>query len=196
MDAMNFRCPACLEEFAEGTICPHCGFDGKKTEQPPFLKIGTVLQARYCIGKSIHSNGEGVTYLAYDRTKNMRVYVREFFPQEVTYRMEDGLGVSVLSGGEEAFFNGKKQFRFLFEQLNKIDNLAILNIHALFEENETIYAVQQHCAGGTLQRLIEEKETPLSCQYENSANIALLAAFSAGFTALKSLASIGTPSRM
>lgn len=162
MDAMNFRCPACLEEFAEGTTCPHCGFDGKKTDQPPFLKIGTVLQTRYRVGRSVHSNGEGVTYLAFDREKNARVYIREFFPQEVTYRMEDGVSVSVLSGGEEAYLAGKKQFQVLFERLKTLDNLAIMNTYHVFSENNTVYAVMQHCAGGTLRRLIERKETPLS----------------------------------
>ena len=109
MDGQNYRCPACLESFAEGTVCPHCGFDGYRVEQAPFLKIGSVLKVRYRIGRVQSSNGESAVYLAFDKEKKVKVYIREFFPQSVCSRTEEGMNIAVLAGGEEAYLNGKKR---------------------------------------------------------------------------------------
>lgn len=162
MDGQNYRCPACLESFAEGTVCPHCGFDGYRVEQAPFLKIGSVLKVRYRIGRVQSSNGESAVYLAFDKEKKVKVYIREFFPQSVCSRTEEGMNIAVLAGGEEAYLNGKKRFQLLAGQLIQKPQPGILPVLDLFSENNTVYSVLQHCPGGTLKQLVERKGSPLS----------------------------------
>ncbi len=162
MDGQNYRCPACLETFQEGTACPHCGFDGSRVEQAPFLKIGSVLNARYRVGRVQSSNGEGAVYLAFDKEKKAKVFVREFFPQSVCSRSADGVSVAVLAGGEEAFVNGKQQFQLLAGQLNQHPQAGVLPVLDSFAEHNTVYSVLQHCPGGTLRQLAERKGSPLS----------------------------------
>lgn len=162
MDGQNYRCPACLESFAEGTVCPHCGFDGYRVEQAPFLKIGSVLKVRYRIGRVQSSNGESAVYLAFDKEKKVKVYIREFFPQSVCSRTEEGMNIAVLAGGEEAYLNGKKRFQLLAGQLIQKPQPGILPVLDLFGENNTVYSVLQHCPGGTLKQLVERKGSPLS----------------------------------
>lgn len=162
MDGQNYRCPACLESFAEGTVCPHCGFDGYRVEQAPFLKIGSVLKIRYRIGRVQSSNGESAVYLAFDKEKKVKVYIREFFPQSVCSRTEEGMNIAVLAGGEEAYLNGKKRFQLLAGQLIQKPQPGILPVLDLFGENNTVYSVLQHCPGGTLKQLVERKGSPLS----------------------------------
>ena len=162
MDGQKYRCPACLETFQEGTACPHCGFDGARLEQAPFLKIGSVLKSRYRVGRVQSSNGEGAVYLAFDKEKKAKVFVREFFPQSVCSRTEDGVSVSVLAGGEEAFLEGKKQFQLLSAQLNRHPQTGVLPVLDAFAEHNTVYSVLMHCPGGTLRELVERKGSPLS----------------------------------
>lgn len=45
-------CLGCLREISIHTgICPYCGFDPLKSENPRFLRVGTRLAKRYTVGK-------------------------------------------------------------------------------------------------------------------------------------------------
>lgn len=158
----NYRCPACFAPLVEPGSCPHCGYDGHSADQPPYLRVGAVLRARYHIGRLVRANGEGAVYLAYDAEKNCKVFVREFFPQTVCYRMNDGETTAVLTGGEEAFQNGKRSFQALAAALAHHPMDALLQIRGAFGEHNTFYTVFEHCPGATLRQLIERKGAPMS----------------------------------
>ena len=60
-------CLGCLREISIHTgICPYCGFDPLKSENPKFLRVGTRLAKRYTVGKMLGEGGFGITYTGYD----------------------------------------------------------------------------------------------------------------------------------
>lgn len=63
-------------------VCPHCGLHADFVQESPLLPLRTVINDRYIIGKAISTGGDGVTYIAWDRERNVAVAVREFLPLE------------------------------------------------------------------------------------------------------------------
>ena len=112
-------CFSCMHELPEGeTICPFCKYDGVTPNNENYLPIKTVLQQRYVVGKVLSVNGEGVTYIGYDRELNMPVRIREYYPANVCERC----GEIVTANDEQAniykaelneFFKLARNLRFL-----------------------------------------------------------------------------------
>ncbi len=161
METMRYRCPACLTEFNDGTSCPACGFDGKQTEQMPYISIGEVLRNRYRIGRRVAANAESAIYLAFDREQKRSVYVQEYFPQDVCGRMSDGRTLAISGQGENSFLRGVKPFRDRMETLKANGGDGVLEVRDVFTENKTIYAVTRS-GRNTLAQLLQKKENPLS----------------------------------
>ena len=75
-------CMGCMRELGEEKVCPHCGLHADFVQESPLLPLRTVINDRYIIGKAISTGGDGVTYIAWDRERNVAVAVREFLPLE------------------------------------------------------------------------------------------------------------------
>lgn len=163
MDERKERCICCMEEKQPGAVCAHCGFSGENRGQAPYLNLGTVLQNRYLVGKVQSFNGEGASYLAYDQAENSKILLREFFPQTVAFREDDGVTVSVMAGGEDTFQYAREGFLSYTRKVAHCrDYPAVLPVFDIFTENGTAYAVYEWCTGGTLKEYIEKKGAPMS----------------------------------
>ncbi len=163
MDERKERCICCMEEKQPGVACPHCGFSGEDCSQAPYLNMGTVLQNRYIVGKVQSFNGEGVSYVAYDRTEGSKILLREFFPQTVAFREDDGVTVSVMAGGEETFQYARESFLSYTRKVAHCREYpSVLPVFDIFSENGTAYSVYEWCTGGTLKEYIEKKGAPMS----------------------------------
>ena len=79
-------CMGCMRELGEEKVCPHCGLHADFVQESPLLPLRTVINDRYIIGKAISTGGDGVTYIAWDRERNVAVAVREFLPLEHVIR--------------------------------------------------------------------------------------------------------------
>ena len=112
MDGQNERCISCMEEKPVGKSCPNCGYTGEDEGQAPYLKMGVKLQNRYLVGRMLSFNGEGVSYIAYDLAEEAKILIREFFPQTVAFREDDGVTVSAMAGGEGLYEEGGALPRF------------------------------------------------------------------------------------
>ncbi|MDD6174448.1 MAG: PASTA domain-containing protein [Firmicutes bacterium] len=163
MDERKERCICCMEEKQPGAVCPRCGFSDENRSRAPYLNFGTVLQRRYLVGKVQSFNGEGVSYLAYDQTEGSKILLREFFPQTIAFRENDGVTVSVMAGGEETFQYARESFLSYTRKVAHCrDYPAVLPVFDIFTENGTAYAVYEWCTGGTLKEYIEKKGAPMS----------------------------------
>ncbi|MGI6261163.1 MAG: PASTA domain-containing protein [Acutalibacteraceae bacterium] len=152
-----------MEEKQPGAACARCGFSGEDCGQAPYLNLGTVLQNRYLVGKVQSFNGEGVSYLAYDQAEDSKILLREFFPQTVAFREDDGVTVSVMAGGEDTFQYAREGFLSYTRKVAHCrDYPAVLPVFDIFTENGTAYAVYEWCTGGTLKEYIEKKGAPMS----------------------------------
>lgn len=138
-------CMGCMQEIGDQTVCPSCGFDNTEKQQAPFLPYGTVLANRYLIGTGIDTNGESTRYLSYDQQTGEVVIVCEFLPVGMFTRAQDETEVRVNLEDREAFDKCKESFINYFSVLADLRDLtALMNIHHIFEENNTAYVVEEN----------------------------------------------------
>lgn len=156
---MSIICYDCFREYDAGLrICPHCGYaaDADRRE-PNHLPAGTVLQARYVIGRVCGYGGFGVTYKAFDRQLETPVAIKEYFPNGTVNRIP-GTTEAVLFGGKRLreYEYGKQ--RFLDEAritARYVSHKNIVNVFDYFEANKTAYIVMEFLDGIDLEKYLE-----------------------------------------
>jgi len=138
-------CMGCMQEIGEEKLCPHCGFDNTEKQQAPFLAYGTELAGRYVIGAGVDTNGESTRYLSYDKQTGDVVIVCEFLPMGLFSRGEDETELHVSLDDKETFDKLKEDFLNYYRIVSELRELtALMNIHNIFEENKTVYVVEEN----------------------------------------------------
>lgn len=142
MEDLSRLCMSCMRKKDENNFCPHCKTDTPPEQAAPLLPLQAILNERYCIGKAIKKNGEGITYVAYDLNANRPATVREFFPDSIAQRDFDGVTVIPNSGSENVFNDCLSDFNELWSKLIRLKGLsAMINAYDIFFANGTSYAV-------------------------------------------------------
>lgn len=150
----NSLCPGCMAEKVSEGKCPICGYNPEESQNPSHLKINSVLEARYIIGKAIDSNGESITYLGYDTATSTIVNIREYFPVGLCNRDIDGT-VIMQSGFEFNYNEGLIQFVQLSKELFKLNELpALFDVLDVREANNTAYRITRAVPGITLREFL------------------------------------------
>ncbi len=164
-----YRCLSCMREFdieniakGESKICPFCGYDNDaKPAELYHLSPGTILRDRYILGLVIGFGGFGVTYKAWDKSLDMVVAIKEYYPTGIVQRMPGDSDVSIYATDrKKEYYEGMT--RFLSEAKNMAcfsDIANIVHVNNYFEENNTAYIVMEHLEGKTLKKLLKEKGT-------------------------------------
>lgn len=127
------------------------------------LANGTYLNnGKYRIERVLGQGSFGITYLA---TVNIvgalgtipsstKVAIKEFFMREVNGRHEE----TVTTGNKDGiFYNYKRRFIKEARTLSKLNHPNIVHVLDLFEENNTAYYVMEYLDGGSLDKLIANK---------------------------------------
>lgn len=134
-------------------FCKFCGHSISEPQPQPFLPLGTILEERYLVGKGIEMNGEGLSYIGYDKTKKSKIYIREFFPQNLCGRKSDCIRVICLENKKRSFDNLLTEFLKCFRSVAKVRNLpSIAAVYDIFNENGTAYIVMEWIDGVRLEK--------------------------------------------
>ena len=74
-------CFGCMEEKPQPGPCPHCGFD-REDYHPAVhhLPPGTILAGKYLLGRVLGEGGFGITYVGWDLNLQVKVAVKEYYP--------------------------------------------------------------------------------------------------------------------
>lgn len=138
-------CMGCLNEIEDSNQkCYHCGFDNSQKQVSPFLPFGTALASKYVIAKNLETNGESTKYLAYDNSSGRVVTIIEFLPIGLFDREENETKLTVSKINIEDFELAKQSFTEYYQALSTItDTTAFLKILDIFEENNSVYVVQE-----------------------------------------------------
>lgn len=149
-------CPYCMQPIEAGW-CPACQKDTTAADNDENLVVGTVLDGKYLIGRSLGQGGFGVTYLARDLTLDCVVAIKEYFPTCWAYRNKAHL-VRPFPDEVSAFNHGKESFLREGRLLARVGALPhIVTIRTAFEEGMTCYLVMEYLEGQTLAELVKEK---------------------------------------
>ena len=168
-------CLHCCLEHRECTC--DAGTRGRPVENPVFcLPAGTLLDGKYSIGRVLGAGGFGITYLAVDENRGLRVAIKEYMPRSDAVRSSDG--VSILPGtvdDQDSFEFGLQKFveeARVLARISEKDNPRIVSIHGFFKANGTAYLVMRYLEGQTLSGLLKSKGGSLP---ENEAIVILTA---------------------
>lgn len=112
------------------------------------LKPGHTLE-RYKIVRELGSGGFGVTYLAASEDLEIKVAIKEYFPEEFAVRL--GNAVKPRSGQIENFDWGKDKFIQEARTLAKFRHPNIVGVRQIFEANNTAYIVLDYESGRDLK---------------------------------------------
>lgn len=153
-------CLRCMRISDDVGICPHCGRE--KAGQLTWSKAlapGTILNNKILIGNILGKGGYGITYIGYDMLLEYRVAIKEFFPDEMVDRAEDGRTVLVLDE-----VNGEEYQRETTAYLREARVLAefskfpgIVAIKDLFYENNTGYLIMEFLENGNLRKYVDSQ---------------------------------------
>ena len=149
-----YRCMAPLNN--EETICPHCkgalpyvAADGKD------IVPGTLVGARFIIGRSLGRGGFGATYLAFDLLTRMVCAVKEFFPDGMCQRGVNGVHVIPNAATEHQYRVYKSNFVDEARRLFSLtDHCGIVKVIQQFEENGTAYFAMEYIDGASLKEYL------------------------------------------
>ncbi len=148
-------CLGCMSKKKEGDLkCPVCGFiEGTEPESPLFLPPGAVLENKYLIGRVLGQGGFGITYLAWDLNLNVKLAIKEYFPQDLASRAAGHSQVSAYSGSMGSQYEyGLDKFLQEARTLAKFEGHPnIVSVRDFFKANGTAYFVMSYVEGITLK---------------------------------------------
>lgn len=151
-------CYKCMNEINIGSFCTHCMADNNAECAPHHLKPGTVLNNKYLVGKVIGEGGFGVTYIGRDTTLDIKVAIKEYYPNGFVNRNNSLSSVLTTTTEEQKDFFEKGKQRFLVEarSVAKFSNeTGIVNIRDYFEQNGTAYIIMEYLDGMTLSDYVK-----------------------------------------
>lgn len=124
--------------------------------------ISQLQGGKYQVNSLIGSGGFGNTYLATQVTLGRKVAIKEFFMKEFCERDESTSSVIIPTEGTRQIVERYK-LKFLKEAqvIASLKNEHIIQIHDIFEENNTAYYVMEYVNGGSLKDIVD-CEGPLS----------------------------------
>ncbi len=158
---MNY-CPFCMSEISDGvSVCPSCGRRAEEYVSPPHvLPVGALLHQRYLVGGVLGEGGFGITYIGLDTLLQVRVAVKEFFPNGMVNRnntvSNEVLSISAETA-KELFSKSRESFLHEARTLAKFTNEpGVVAVRDFFEENNTVYIVMEYLDGVTLKSYLKQ----------------------------------------
>ncbi len=139
-------CLGCMNDNGGERVCPICSYDSATPNPENSLPAKFVINNRYLLGKVISLNGEGITYIGWDKEQDKIIEVKEYFPLGFAHRNPD-LTVSIVEGGEYTYNEGLLEFLEINRKIKQCELSALVPVIDVFEENGTVYAVYQHILG-------------------------------------------------
>lgn len=155
MQDINKLCMNCMTDKGDESVCPNCSFDGSAENPLGYIPIKTELDGRYIVGSLIESNGEGATYIAWDKNNDTSVRIREYYPDKLASRDEDGVTVKVSTDSDPLYGTYLDEFLDLARKLADCKELTnLLPVTDIFEANGTAYYVTENIKSITLREFL------------------------------------------
>ena len=155
---MQNYCFKCMEPI-DGGFCPFCYRDNAPDNIGYHLKPGTILHQKYIVGNCIGEGGFGITYIGRELTLDIRVAIKELYPNGFVFRNNDETQMVFPSRTENRGFVEKSKERFLEEARNIAKftgEPGIVGVREFFEENGTAYIIMEYLEGMDLSSFLRQ----------------------------------------
>ena len=156
---MKNYCFTCMNEIDQSGFCKNCMKQSSADTFVHHLAPGTILNNKYLVGNCLGEGGFGITYIGRDLTLDIKVAIKEFYPNGYVNRNNQATQmVTATTQTQSAFFNKGKQ-RFLQEARNVakfIGEPGIVGVREYFECNNTAYIIMEYLDGENLNASIKK----------------------------------------
>ncbi len=142
-------CMGCMNDSDGEEICPICGYDSKLQNHAECLPVKSEVKSRYIVGKALKFNGEGITYIGWDKSTDSIVEIKEYFPIGIAVRNPDAT-VSIANEKKYPFNEGLLEFLEINQKIMTQSLSSLVEVVDVFEANGTAFAVSQNIQGITL----------------------------------------------
>jgi len=149
-------CPGCFSDKGGWDSCPSCGYEERDIETSLYLPPRTILAEKYIIGKVLGQGGFGITYLGWDLNLNMKLAIKEFFPQGLVTRLPGQSKVASFTDAENQDFDYWLE-RFLREARTLVQfeqHPNIVSVRDFFKANNTAYMIMSYVEGMTFDQYL------------------------------------------
>ena len=137
---MVVYCNHCMAKISESErVCSFCGHEITKECPAHHLLPGTILNRKFYVGEAIGEGGFGITYVGRDITLDMKVAIKEYFPNGYVNRsntISPTVNASVTNGRKAFFEKGRERFLNEARILAKFSGEpGIVEVRDFLEEN-------------------------------------------------------------
>lgn len=166
---VNRMCMGCMAaEMPPRGPCSQCGFQEEAyIPQPHILPLRTILSGKYLVGRMIGQGGFGIIYLGWDLNLDMKLAIKEYYPNGFVIRdCHTSTTLTPYTGEYEVFFRkGLEKFVDEAKRLAKFYSLpGIVSVRDYFQENGTAYIVMEFIEGQDLKAYLEQRGGSLSLE--------------------------------
>ena len=142
MTEINRLCLGCMNEKESDGPCEKCGYSNDAPYLPSYLAPGTILNDRYIVGKLLSYNGEGATYIGFDKVTGAKVTVREYMPDTLCSRKKGDPQIVVDANRLPLYKTYMSEFVELNKALLKARSMThIQTVLDIFPQNNTAYVI-------------------------------------------------------
>lgn len=160
------NCPLCdFSNLADVASCRACGSPLRDTgvaattqssEDDDALPTGAILSlGAYRVERVLGQGGFGITYLCRDLRLERAVAIKEFFPSGCRRAQDDVRPSRALSASD--YTQAKNKFLEEARVLARFKHAGIVDVHTVFEENNSAYMVMEFLEGKSLLALLRER---------------------------------------
>ncbi len=152
MDYSNL-CYGCFADKDNQDLCLCCDYNPESSSGAGLYLIpGTLLFGKYLVGRVLGQGGFGITYLGWDTNLDIRIAIKEFFPQGLVSRVPGENSVISYTGEiKDQFSFGVESFLREAKTLARFEHHPnIVSVRDFFKENNTAYMVMSFIEGITL----------------------------------------------
>lgn len=146
----------------ENGVCSVCGKSATPVSATHHLNCGTILSNKFMVGKALGEGGFGITYIGRDLKLDMKVAIKEFFPNGYVNRSNvttSEVTCSISADKKDFFTKGKERFLREARILAKFSGEpGVVSVRDYFEENNTAYIIMEYLEGKDLKTYIEDKK--------------------------------------
>lgn len=157
-------CSHCMAQI-EGTEteCPVCGKPISIQVPAHHLLPGTILAKKFYVGKALGEGGFGITYIGRDINLDMKIAIKEYYPNGYVNRsntVSPQVNDSVTEGRKDFFEKGRERFLREARILARFSGEAgVVDVRDFFEENNTAYIIMEYLEGQDLKNYLNQNGT-------------------------------------
>ena len=166
-------CLGCMNDNGGERVCPICSYEAGTNNDEYCLPVKFIMRDRYLVGKKIAENGAEITYIGWDKANDTIVNIREYFPSNCAHRNPDKT-VSMVNGEEYTFNEGLMEFAEINRFVMNSNALSLMQVIDVFEENGTIYAIENAVSSITLESFLEKNGGTLKWEQARALFLPLL----------------------